>query len=91
MKIELIFRDCYISSKLTRPGITLDEWITGKVTGANAHRGVTDSSTFGIPTARSRTRITAFLVNTSLLTGTFAVTDTFRSTPRRCTDKLGQA
>lgn len=80
-----------MSSKLTRSGITLDEWIAGKIIGTNAHRGVTNGSTFRVPAARSRTRIPAFLINASLLTGTFAVTDTFWSAPRRNSDKLGQA
>lgn len=52
IKIKHIFRDdCHISSKLTRSGITLNEWITGKVTGTNTHRGMTDGSTFSISTA----------------------------------------
>lgn len=76
--------------KLTRSGITLNKWIASEITGANAHRSVTNSPTFRIPAARSRTRITAFLINASLLTGAFAVTDTLWSTSRRSAHKLGQ-
>lgn len=90
--MECTFHDiCYFSSKLTRSGITLNEWIAGKIIGANAHRGVTDGSTFRVPAARSRTRIPALLINASLLTGTFAVTDTLWSTSRRNSNKLRQA
>jgi len=76
--------------KLTRLRITLDEGISGKVISANAHRGMTDCSAFRVPAARSWTRIAALLINARLLAGTFAVTDTFRSTSGRDSDELGQ-
>jgi len=76
--------------RLTRSRIALDEGVPGKVISANAHRGMTDRSAFRVPAARSWTRIPALLINARLLAGTFAVTDTLRSTSGRDSDELGQ-
>lgn len=58
---------------------------------ARAHRAVIDDGALGIGGARPRTRVTAFLVFTCKIIGTFRVIYTFRSAIWRATDKVGQA
>jgi hypothetical protein len=69
---------------------TLNKRISFVARYADTVRRVTDDATFGVLSARSRTRVFAFLVDTSQVVCTFAVADTFWSAAGWSSHKLGQ-
>jgi hypothetical protein len=77
--------------KLTRYGVTSREGIASVARIARANRTVVVDVAAGVSAARSWTRIRTFLIETSLVLGTFRADHAFGSTSGRRTHVSGQA
>jgi hypothetical protein len=71
--------------------LALGEWISSEADNANTHWRVADNSALSVSTARARARISALLIDASLVAGTFIVAYTLRSAVGWCSDEIGQA